>query len=203
MDTAVVAGAFALGGVVLGAGLNWLRSAAEARGAAAGKRDETFAALGAACIRLMVEARTWRSLDKPASKARQALYGVMESEARSPFKVGDDLIAVARQLGASAVVHGLRLQMPVNVAQSIRSELMPLMSEIALLAMRLSMAGDEGLKDAASRINDATGALVENLATRDRDFAKREAEIQDAIGQLRRARDAVASRQWYQRRHRL
>lgn len=65
MDTAVVAGAFALGGVVLGAGLNWFRSAAEARGAAAGKRDETFAALGAACIRLMVEARTWRSLDKP------------------------------------------------------------------------------------------------------------------------------------------
>ena len=37
--------------------------------------------------------------------------------------------------------------MPVNVAASIRAELMPLMSEIALLAMRLSMAGDKDLKE--------------------------------------------------------
>jgi hypothetical protein len=200
MDTAVVAGAFALGGVVLGAALNWLRSAAEAHGAASGKRDETFAALGAACIRLMVEARTWRSLDKPASKARQALYGVLESEARHPFSVGDDLITVLRQLGASAMVHGLRHQMPVSVAQSLRSELMPLTSEITVLAIRLSMMGGESLKDAADRISDATGSLVENLAARERDYAKREAEVRDAIGQLRRARDAAAARCWYRRR---
>ncbi|SRR6266851_744504 len=150
MDTAVVAGAFALGGVALGAGLEWLRSVAVAHSAAAGERDETFAALTAASVRLLVEARTWRSLDKPASKTRQALYGVMESEARRPFAIGDDLVTVVRQLLASAVVHGLKHQMPVNVAASIRSELVPLLSEIAVLAIRLSMAGDAGLKDAVS-----------------------------------------------------
>ena len=200
MDTAVVAGAFALGGVVLGAGLNWIRSAAEARGAAAGKRDEAFAALTAAAVRLLVEARTWRSLDKSASKARQALYGVMESEARRPFAIGDDLVAVMRQLLASAAVHGLKHQMPVNVAASIRSELVPLLSEIAVLAVRLSMAGDAGLKDAASRITDATGMLVENLAVRERDYARREAEVREALGELRRARDAAAARRWYRKR---
>jgi hypothetical protein len=200
MDGAVVAGAFALGGVALGALLEWMRSAGVARRAAAGQRDETFAALGAACVRLMVEARTWRSLDKPGSKARQALYGVMESEARHPFNMGDDLVTVLRQLGASAVVYGLRHQMPVSVVQSMRSELMPLMSEIAVLAMRMSMMGDQGLKDAASRISDATGMLVENLAARDRDYAKREDEVRDAIGQLRRARDAAAAQRWHRRR---
>jgi hypothetical protein len=199
MDSAVVAGAFGLGGVALGAALNWLRTAAESRGSASGKRDETFEALGAACVRLLVEARTWRSLDKPASKARQALYGVLEGEARHPFKVSDDLVAVLRQVGASAVVYGLKHQMPVSVAQSIRSDLMPLLSEIAVLAIRLSMMGDEGLKDAADRITDATGALVENLAARNRDYAKQEAEVQAAIGQLRRARDAAAARRWYRR----
>lgn len=124
----------------------------------------------------------------------------MESEARRPFRMGDDLVAVLRQLGASAVVHGLRHQMPVNVAASIRAELMPLMSEIALLAMRLSMAGDKDLKEATIRVSDATGMLIEDLAARDRDYAKREAEVRDAIGQLRRARDSAAARRWHRRR---
>ena len=200
MNTAVVTGAFTLGGVALGAVVEWVRSAIAARGAAAQERDEVFTALGAACARLLVEARMWRALDKPGSKLRQALFGVMESEARRPFAVGDDLMAVARQLMASAAVNGLRHSFPVNVAERLRAELMPLLSEIAVLAIRLSLTGDAGLKDAAIRVTDATSALVEGMAARERDYVKREAEVQAAFGQLRRARDAAASRKWYRKR---
>ncbi len=42
--------------------------------------------------------------------------------------------------------------------------------------------------------------LVENLAVRECDYAKREAEVREALGQLRRARDAAAARRWYRRR---
>jgi hypothetical protein len=51
MDTAVVTGAFTLGGVVVGAAVEWLRSVGAARKAAAKERDDLFAALSAACAR--------------------------------------------------------------------------------------------------------------------------------------------------------
>ena len=200
MNTAVVTGAFALGGVVLGAAVEWVRSAGTAHRAAARERDDLFVAMGEACSRLLVVARTWRNLNKPGAKLRQAAYGAMESEALRPFTVGDDAIAVVRQLGASAVVNGLRYLFPVNVAETVRTELLPLLSEIAVLAIRLSMIGDEGLKDAATRISESTGALVDGMVARERDYAQREAEVQAALGQLRRARDAAAARRWYRKR---
>src|SRR5580658_8784017 len=98
MDTAVVTGAFTLGGVAVGAAVEWLRSAGAARKTAAKERDDLFAALSAACARLLIAARTWRSLNTTGAKLRQAAYGVMESEARRPFAIGDDAVAVARQL---------------------------------------------------------------------------------------------------------
>jgi molybdopterin converting factor small subunit len=194
MDTAVVTGAFTLGGVALGAAVEWLRSAGVARSAAVRERDELFVAMGGACSRLLVAARTWRNLNKVGAKLRQAAYGAMESEARRPFRVGDDAMAVARQLAASAVVNGLRYLFPVNVAETVRTDLLPLLSEVAVLAIRLSITGDEELKEAATRIGDTTGALVEHMAAREGDYAKREADVNAALGQLRRARDAAASR---------
>jgi hypothetical protein len=196
----VVAGAFALGGVTLGAVLEWLRSAGAARRAAARERDDLVVAMGGACSRLMAAGRTWRNLNKAGSKLRQAAYGALESEARRPFAVGDDAMAVVRQLGASAVVNGLRYLFPVNVAETVRTELLPLLSEIAVLAIRLSMTRDEGLKEAAARISDATGALVEHTVAREREYVKREADIQAALGELRRARDVAASVRWRRRR---
>lgn len=200
MDTAVVTGAFTLGGVVVGAAVEWLRSVGAARKAAAKERDDLFAALSAACARLLVAARTWRSLNTTGAKLRQAAYGALESEARRPFTVGDDAIAAARQLMASAAVNGLRHLWPVNVAETMRSDLLPLMSEIAVLAIRMSMNGDQKLKDATARLGDATGALMGNMVVRERDYAKLEAEVNAALGQLRHARDAVAARRWYKPR---
>lgn len=200
MDTAVVTGAFTLGGVAVGAAVEWLRSAGAARRVAAKERDDLFAALSAACARLLIAARTWRSLNTAGAKLRQAAYGVMESEARRPFVVGDDATAVVRQLMASAAVNGLRHLWPVNVAETMRSDLLPLMSEIAVLAIRMSMTGDQGVKDAAARLGDATGALTGNMVARERDYAKLEADVTAALGQLRRARDAAAARRWYRRR---
>jgi len=200
MDTAVVTGAFTLGGVALGAGLDWLRSAGAARRAAGRERDELFAALGGACSRLLVEARTWRNLDKTGTKVRQAVYGMMESEAQRPFTAGSDGTAVARQLISSAAVNGLKHLFPVNVAARVRTDLLPLLSEITVLAIRLSMTGDEQIKDAAGRIGDATGALLQDIGAREHEYAKREAEVQAALGQLRRARDGAAAGRWPRRR---
>jgi hypothetical protein len=200
MDTAVVTGAFTLGGVALGTALNWLNSAVEGRRTAARERDELVVAMGAACAQLLAEAHTWRVLDRPGSKLRQAAYGVLESEARRPFAVGDDVTAVARQLMASAAVNGLRYLFPVGVAERLRAVLLPLMSEIGVLAIRLSMTRDAELTAASVRITAAVGSLVENLAARERDHAKREAELNAALGELRQARDAVMSRRWHKRR---
>jgi hypothetical protein len=201
MDSAVVTGAFTLGGVAFGAALEWLRSAMAVRQAAVRDRDDLFAALSAACAKLLVAARTWRNLNTVSAKLRQAMYGVMESEARRPFAVGDDAVTVARQLMASAAVNGLKHLWPVGVAETIRSDLLPLMSEIAVLAIRLSMTGDTEIKDAAVKISDAVGALAGSLVAKEKEYLRLESEMNAALGELRRARDAAAARRWYRPRH--
>ena len=82
----------------------------------------------------------------------------------------------------------------MNVAKTVCTELLPLLSEIAVLAIRLSMTGDEGLMTAAARVSETTGALVDNMVARERDYAEREADVQAALGELRRTRDAAAAR---------
>lgn len=79
---------------------------------------------------------------------------------------------------------------------------MPLLSEVMVLTVHLSMTGDEGLKEACTRVGAAAGALLEHLDERDRDYAKREEEMQAAVGQLRRARDAAAAPWWRRRKMR-
>lgn len=61
------------------------------------------------------------------------------------------------------------------------------------------MMGDPGLADGADRLGKAAGALIKHIDERDRAWAEREAEVQAAIGELRRARDAANAR-WWQRR---
>ena len=82
MDTAVATGAFTLAGVALGAALEWARSAIAARRSAAAERDELFATLGSAGTRLLMHALLIRDLNRPGSKFRQLLAGVMEGEAQ-------------------------------------------------------------------------------------------------------------------------
>jgi hypothetical protein len=70
---------------------------------------------------------------------------------------------------------------------------MPLLSAVTVISMRLSVAGDEGLKAACIRVNAAAVMLMEHLDERAGDYARREAEVAAAIGQLRRARAAAAA----------
>jgi len=65
VDTAVVTGSFALGGVALGGVLEWLRAGAASHRAAAAERDEQMAALGTTCTQLLLEIRILRQLLMP------------------------------------------------------------------------------------------------------------------------------------------
>jgi hypothetical protein len=64
------------------------------------------------------------------------------------------------------------------------------------------MSGDEGLKDACVRVSAAAAAMVGHLDERPRDYARREAELEASVGQLRRARDAGAAPWWRRRKMR-
>ena len=167
MSNAVVAGAFGLGGVMLGAALAWWRSAAEARRAAASARDEVVVALEAVCMRIVMEVRVARSLPMPSLKVRQLLFPVM---------------------------------LPVAMADRLRQVLMPLLSEIAVLGMRLSVTGDTELRDAAAGLVDAVALLLKAMSPRDPDYEDREADVYAALRKLQQARDAAARRRWRRKR---
>lgn len=79
MDGAVVTGVFALGGVVLGGGLDWVRASLASKNDDASRCDELVAALDTACINLIVEARAWRTLDTSRSKLSQLGFGMLEA----------------------------------------------------------------------------------------------------------------------------
>jgi hypothetical protein len=202
MDSAVATGAFTLGGVALGAVLEWGRSALADHRSAADERDQQFAALGTACTRLAVQARIIRTLDRPSTRLWQLTHGIMESEARHPLVLSEGLAVAVRQMVASAAASGLSYVSPVNAADRVNRDLLPLLSEISVLAIRLSMVGDQGLKDAASRLSDAAGGLLTGIADKEPAYLKLEAEMTAALGQLRRARDAAAAPWWRRRRAR-
>jgi hypothetical protein len=105
--------------------------------------------------------------------ARQFLYGLMEGEARQPFspEPGEDWLPEARRALAAEVVNGLRYMSPVNAVDSVRANLLPVRSEIAVLAIRLSMSADKRVKAATERVSDAAGALVDHIGERDRKYA--------------------------------
>ena len=201
MDSAVVTGAFTLGGVALGAVLEWARSVLAARHTAA-ERDQLFAGLGSACTRLLVQARMIRNLDRPGTKLKQLTHGLMEGEARRPVVLSEGLAVAVRQMMASAAANGLSHLSPVSMADRINRDLLPIMSEIAVLAIRLSMTGDEGLKDATTRVTDAAGGLLSGIAEKEPGYLKLEGEMNAAIGQMRRARDAAAAPLWHRRKAR-
>jgi hypothetical protein len=210
MDTAVAAGAFALGGVVVGGALDWVRASIARRQAAASERDQFVAALDAACIRLMTEARLWRTLDTPMAKLRQLGFGILGElpelpawASSTPLKeslsdVGYGLIRWVGKGAAKSFLH----QSPVALAGSLRTTLLPLLSEITVLCVRLSMIGDEGIKTATVRIGEATGAVLEHITEPEARYLKQQEEVQAALGQLRRARDAAGAHWWHHGRRR-
>jgi len=157
MSNAVTIGAFALGGVILGGALDWVRGSIAARRSAAGQRDDLIAALDAACIRLMTEARTWRALDSPHSKITQLGFGMLEAGMPEwPDSKLGGVYALVKWVGAGTAKR-LGHQTPVALTDTLRSTVIPLQSEIATMAVRLSMNGDDALKNATARLVDATG----------------------------------------------
>jgi len=206
MDSAVVTGAFALGGVVIGGGLDWVRASLAGRRAAARERDELIAAIDSACIALMTETLTWRALDTGKLKLRQLAFGMLEADlpelpaqgARKTSAVDFGYILV-RWLGRGAA-KSLRHQTPVALTDTLRSTMWPLRSEISVMAVRLSMTSDEDIKAATIRLGDAAAALIEHIAEPDPEYRKRQEELRAAIGQLRRARDAADAPAWQRRR---
>lgn len=206
MDIAVITGAFTLGGVVIGGGLDWVRASLTARRAAAGERDELIAAIDSACIALMTETLTWRALDTGKLKLRQLAFGMLEAGLPElPAKATPKTSAV--DLGYTLVgwlgrgaAKSLRHQTPVALTDTLRSTMWPLRSEISVMAVRLSMTGDEEIKAATVRLGDAAGALIEHITEPDPGYRKRQEELRAAIGQLRRARDAADAPLWRRRR---
>lgn len=207
MDAAVVTGAFTLGGVVVGGALDWARASIAARRAAAGQRDQLVSALDAVCIKLLLEVRMWRTLDTPMSKLRQLAFGLLGefpelAASASPVTVRTSLsdvgYALVRWVGKGAA-KSLPHQAPVAQVDSLRATLLPLLSEITVMCVRLSMAGDDEIKAATTRVGDAAGALVEFITEPAAEYLRREEEIRASIGQLRRARDAADARYWRRR----
>jgi hypothetical protein len=206
MDTAVITGAFTLGGVVIGGGLDWVRASLAARRTAARERDELIAAIDSACIALMTETLTWRALDTGKLKLRQLAFGMLEAglpelPAKGTPKTSavDFGYTVVGWLGRGAAI-SLRHQTPVALTDTLRSIMWPLRFEISVMAVRLSMTGDDDIRAATIRLGDAAGALIEHITEPDSGYRKRQEELRAAIGQLRRARDAADVPLWRRRR---
>jgi hypothetical protein len=111
----------------------------------------------------------------------------------------DAFLALAQWLGAAGG-SGLRHLSPVAGAEAVRQTFLPLLSEIFALTVRLSMSGDEGIKKAVIRIGDAAGGVLAHVDEPRGRYATREKELQDALGQLRRARDAARTHWWRRRK---
>jgi hypothetical protein len=106
------------------------------------------------------------------------MNGMMEREARRPFAVGDDAVAVARHLTASAVVNGLKHLFPVNVACAADALVVgdggpgdPAVDDRGMLDSRTLRAGSP-MRPARSW----------KARPRERDYAKLEAEVNAALG---------------------
>jgi hypothetical protein len=205
MNSEVITGAFTLGGVVVGGGLDWVRASLAARRAAARERDELIAAIDAACIALLTEAHTWRELDTIKLKLRQIGFGILEAglpdfpAPGSPKpSTADITYRLAGWLG-KAVAKSLNQQAPAALTDKLRSTITPLTTEIAVLGVRLSMTGDENIKAATIRLSAAAGALLEHITDRAPQYQERQEELSAAIGQLRRARDAADAPPWRRR----
>lgn len=188
--------------MTLGGALEWLRGRGSQRRADAADRDNLFASLTSGCTGLMIEARLLRNQEKPASKLTQMWFGLAESLAANPTAGTSDVSSFVLQLMAGAAVNGLQHLSPVSRAEGVRRNLLPMLTEIYVLTVRLTLTSDERIRQAAGRLSDAAGGLLEHIDEPERAYRKREKEFEESIGQLRRARDAAASRRFARRRTR-
>lgn len=56
------------------------------------------------------------------------------------------------------------------------------------------------IKDASVKVSEAVGALAGNLVVKETEYPRLESEVNAALGELSRARDAATARRWYRRR---
>jgi hypothetical protein len=204
VDTAVITGAYALGGVLVGGALNWARDSIAVRRSAVRERDQMVASLDAACINLLLEARMWQTLARPSWRLRQFAFGLLGEIPELPVPTAPSMTKVSiTDIGylflrwtGKAAVRSLPREAPVAQAESMRTTVLPLLSEIGVLCIRLSMTGDETIKDAVDQIGSAAETLLDHIADPQDRYAKSEEKVRRAIGQLRRARDAADARPW-------
>lgn len=203
----MITGAYALGGVLVGGALNWARDSVATRRSARRERDQLVAAIDSVCIKLIVEARVWRTLARPSSRLRQFAFGLLDempelavpTSLSAPKASVSDIGYFLVRWAGKAAAKSLPSEAPVAQAESLRTTLLPLLSEITVLCIRLSMTGDEAIKDASDRLGSAAAAVLDHIADPPSGFAECEEEVRAAIGQLRRARDAADARPWRRR----
>ena len=88
----------------------------------------------------------------------------------------DFVYTLVRWLSRGAA-KGIRHQTLVALTDKLRSTVMPIRSEIAVLAIRLSMTGDKNIQAATIRLSDAAGALLEDAAEPDPQYHERQEEL--------------------------
>jgi hypothetical protein len=179
-------GGVAVGGVISGALAHIAR-----RHHQSDQRDAQFTALAQASIRLLTEARLQRSLNSTTNKLRQGLYGTIESDALDVIGT-TDLITALRRMGAGALVHGLKYLWPVEQAGEIRTNLLPILTDVVGDAANLSMDGDRYIQSACENIGSIGNKLLTLPAAEEPDYLALENAMGTALAELRAARDRAA-----------
>ena len=171
-----VAVAGTLGGVVVGGGLDWVRSARAGRKAEAARRDELYVSLLEARTRLQAGLGRLQAVRAAAARGAQAGQG--------DTAAGEAMLEELRAAGSEAAGH---------------------LREVVLASVRLSLTGDEHVRRAAAHLAEAAGDLIAEITWLAADLASEPpgfdhaGAMKTAAGELARARE-VATAPWWRRR---
>jgi hypothetical protein len=190
-----------LGGVAVGGVISGVLAHISRRHHQSDQRDAQFTALAQACIRLVTEARLQRSLNSTSNKLRQAIYGAIESDALDDIGT-TDLATFLPRIGAGAIVHGLRYLWPVEQAGQIRTDLLPMLTDVIGGAANLSMYGDRYMQSACENLGNIGNQLLMLPTAEEPDYLALEDAMGAALAELRAARDHSALSQWRHPRRR-
>lgn len=190
-----------LGGVAVGGVISGVLAHIMRRHHQSDQRDAQFTALAQASVRLVTEARLQRSLNSTNNKLRQALYGAIESDALDDIGT-TDLATFLPRIGAGAIVNGLRYLWPVEQAGGIRTNLLPMLTDVIGAAANLSMNGDKYIQSACENVGNIGNQLLTLPAAEEPDYLALERAFGTALAELRAARDYAALSRWRHPRRR-
>jgi len=179
MDSQLVTGAIALAGVTLGWVGKQLSDLLDRRRASRSDRKERVVALMAACIDIQQAVRMLHEMTPSSHKFRLYLQGVSEFMALADRPFLQQLAAGSRP--------AIEASSPRRIAVDYMEVLSPHLKALAEAAVRVSVLGDDALKDAAGQVNDAVAMLVRAVGSKEKVFAAGEEALTEAVGALRRA----------------